>query len=99
MTIQQLYQEKLRTAEEAVQSIQANEDIIRPTLGGAPHTLMKALEMHDGVEGNRLYQMFLTREVVDVAPEKLKIISMFMGAYERKAFQQVKIDLLPNHFS
>src|SRR5699024_4835759 len=99
MNIQQLYQEKLRTAEEAVQSIQANEDIITPILAGAPHTLMKALEMHDGLEGNRLYQMFLTRELVDVAPEKLKIISMFMGAYERKAFQQGKIDLLPNHFS
>ena len=51
------------------------------------------------VLGNRLIQMFSTRDVIDVEPEKLQIISTFLGASERKAFKEGKIDILPNHFS
>lgn len=95
----QLYQQKLRTKEEAITYIQPGTDIITPIIAGEPYALMKQLETHKGLNGNRLFQMLSAREVLEVDPEKLKIISMFMGAEERKAFQEGKIDLLPNHFS
>lgn len=37
--------------------------------------------------------------VLTLPENRLKTVSMFMGASERKAFQEGKIDLLPNHFS
>lgn len=93
------YHKKHVTAEEAVACIKPGEDIITPILVGEPPALMKALETHSGLQENRLFQMFSTREVLDIPPDRLKIISMFMGSPERKAFQEGKIDLLPNHFS
>ncbi|WP_106495776.1 acetyl-CoA hydrolase/transferase family protein [Lentibacillus sp. Marseille-P4043] len=95
----QLYRQKLRTKEEAITFIRPGVDIITPILAGEPYALMKQLETYAGLDGNRLFQMFTTREVLDIDPEKLKIISMFMGTTERKAFKEGKIDLLPNHFS
>src|SRR5699024_1572649 len=95
----QLYRQKHRTKEDVITNIQPESDIITPILAGEPGALMKQLETYDGLEGNRLFQMFTTRDVLDVAPDKLKIISMFMGVSERKAFKEGKIDLLPNHFS
>ncbi|WP_174614794.1 acetyl-CoA hydrolase/transferase family protein [Virgibacillus ihumii] len=99
MNISKLYEEKRCTAEEAVAHIQPGEDIVTPILAAEPYTLMKQLETYDGLQGNRLFQMLSSNEVIDVAPDKLKIISMFMGGTERKAFNEGKIDLLPNHFS
>ncbi|WP_245799331.1 acetyl-CoA hydrolase/transferase family protein [Virgibacillus siamensis] len=95
----QLYQQKRTTPEEAVTHIKPGEDIITPLIAGEPYTLMKQLETYDGLNGNRLFQMLSANEVINVAPDKLKIISMFMGTTERKAFKERKIDLLPNHFS
>lgn len=95
----QLYEQKLRAKEEAITFIQPNTDIITPILVAEPEALMKQLETFEGLKGNRLFQMFTTREVINADPDKLKIISMFMGAAERKAFKEGKIDLLPNHFS
>ncbi|MFD1362852.1 acetyl-CoA hydrolase/transferase family protein [Lentibacillus salinarum] len=95
----QLYQQKHRTKEGSTAFIQPKSDIITPILAGEPNALRKQLETYDGLQGNRLFQMFTTRDVLDVDPDKLKIISMFMGVAERKAFKEGKIDLLPNHFS
>ncbi len=93
------YEEKLRSADEVIGLIKEEVDIVTPILNGEPHLLMKKLESYEGLRGNRLFQMFTLRDVIEVAPEKLKIISMFLGAAERKAFKEGKIDLLPNHFS
>lgn len=91
MNLAQLYREKHHTKEEALTFIQPESDIITPILAGEPYALMKQLETYEGLEGNRLFQMFSTRDVLDVNPEKLKITSMFMGAAERKAFQEGKL--------
>ncbi|RYG73340.1 acetyl-CoA hydrolase/transferase family protein [Lentibacillus lipolyticus] len=99
MNSAQVYERKRCTKTKAVTFIQPGTDIITPILAGEPEALMKQLETYDGLRGNRLFQMFSTREVLDVNPDKLKIVSMFMGAAERRAFQEGKIDLLPNHFS
>ncbi|MDQ0216614.1 acyl-CoA hydrolase [Oikeobacillus pervagus] len=93
------YQDKRMSAQDAVSLIEPGDDIITPILVAEPPTLMKALETHMGLRGNRLFQMFTPREIISVPRERLQIISMFMGAYERKAFNEGKIDLLPNHFS
>lgn len=95
----QLYKQKLRTKEDAVTYIQPETDIITPILAAEPGLLMKQLVLHDGLKGNRLFQMLSSHEVINPDPEKLKVISMFMGATERKAFKEGKIDLLPNNFS
>lgn len=70
-----------------------------PILCGEPDALIKQLENYDGLNNNRYYMMFTPREVIDVDPDRLKVISMFMGASERQAFKEGRIDLLPNHFS
>jgi len=93
------YREKLRSVDEVIGLIKEEVDIVTPLLTGEPYLLMKKLETYDGLRGNRLFQMLSSRDVIEVAPEKLKIISMFLGAAERKAFKEGKIDLLPNHFS
>ncbi|SFD69815.1 Acyl-CoA hydrolase [Lentibacillus persicus] len=99
MNSAQLYKQKLRTKEEAVEYIKPETDIITPILAAEPRELVKQLTLHDGLRGNRLFQMLSSHEVIDSDPEKLKVISMFMGAPERSAFKAGKIDLLPNNFS
>lgn len=99
MDVLQLYEEKRLSLEETIAFINQEEDIIMPLIAGEPHKLMKQLETYEGLQGNRLFQMLSAQDVLDVAPEKLKIISMFMGTAERKAFKEGEIDLLPNHFS
>src|SRR5699024_5707602 len=95
----QLYEQKLRAKEEAITFIQPNTDIITPILVAEPEALMKQLETFERLKGNRLFQMFTTPEVINADPDKLKNISMYMSAAERKAFKEGKIDHLPNHFS
>ncbi|WP_217587567.1 acetyl-CoA hydrolase/transferase family protein [Lentibacillus saliphilus] len=99
MMFDKIYEQKLRAKEEIGTYIQPGKAIITPLLAGEPYTLMKQLESMDHLEGNRLFQMFSTRHVLDVSPNKLELISMFLGPYERAAFKEGKIDLLPNHFS
>lgn len=99
MNLAKLYEQKKRAIDETIAFISQGEDIITPLLAGEPDKLMKQLESYNDLQGNRLFQMLSANEVLDIAPDKLKIISMFMGAYERKAFKEGKIDLLPNHFS
>src|SRR5699024_8165202 len=99
MSYQRQYEKKRMTPEEAVALIKPGDDIITPILVAEPPALMKALENHRHLNENRLFQMFTTRDVISHDPDRLKITSMFMGASERKAFKEGKIDLLPNHFS
>lgn len=95
-----LYEEKrASSANDAVSIIKENEDIVVPLGNGSPRTLYQALETHDGLKNCRLYQLLSFNEIIDVSPDKLKIISMFLTGIERKAYREGKIDLLPNHFS
>ena len=100
MKYSKLYQDKkLSSANDAVSLIRENEDIVVPLGNGSPKALYKALETYDGLKNCRLYQLLSFNEVIDVSPDKLKIISMFLSGAERKAYNEGKIDLLPNHFS
>lgn len=58
----QLYKQKLRTKEDAVTYIQPETDIITPILAAEPGLLMKQLVLHDGLKGNRLFQMLSSHE-------------------------------------
>ena len=100
MDVQRLYKEKQAgSALEAVLFIEPNEDIVVPLAVGEPATLIKALPSHQKLKGNRLFQMLSLYPVVELEPEKVKIVSMFLNKDERRAFYDKQIDLLPNHFS
>ncbi|MFC0557700.1 acetyl-CoA hydrolase/transferase family protein [Halalkalibacter alkalisediminis] len=100
MDVQQIYKEKqASSALDAVLIIEPNEDIVVPLAVGEPATLIKALPNHPKLKGNRLFQMLSLYPVVEMEPEKVKVISMFLNKDERRAFYDKEIDLLPNHFS
>lgn len=95
-----LYNDKCcLTAEEAVRFVQPGDDIIVSPIPGEPPALLKALPSNTELKGNRLYRMLPCYPVLDVEPERIKQISLFLGGYDRKGFAEGKIDLLPNHFS
>lgn len=93
------YQEKCFNAEEAMRFIQPGDDIIVPAINGEPPALLKALASNKELSGNRLYRMLPVYPVLDVEPERIKQISLFLGGFDRKGFSEGMIDLLPNHFS
>ncbi|WP_245671333.1 acetyl-CoA hydrolase/transferase family protein [Pseudobacillus wudalianchiensis] len=93
------YQKKLMKADEAVCLIEAGDDIIVPLMAGEPPALLAALEKREDLKENRLFQMLTSRPAIRKKPEELKVISMFLAAGDRHAFQEGAVDLLPNHFS
>ncbi|WLR51299.1 acetyl-CoA hydrolase/transferase C-terminal domain-containing protein [Bacillus tianshenii] len=99
MTLQRKYEQKQTSAAKAVEFIEQGDDLIVPILVGEPPALLDALPHYDGLRGNRLFQMLSSRPVMQIDEERLKIISMFLGKDERRAFHAGEIDLLPNHFS
>lgn len=99
MNASQMYKEKLRTPEEAVRLIEPGDDMIVPLAVGEPPALLDALVGHTGLRGNRLFQMLTLRPYLKVDPEKIKLISTFLGAGDREGYQSGAVDLLPNHFS
>ncbi|MBL0387504.1 acetyl-CoA hydrolase/transferase family protein [Tumebacillus sp. ITR2] len=94
-----LYQEKLRTAEEAVLLIEPQDDIIVPLSAGEPPALLDALPGQMRLRGNRLFQMLSLRPALVVPEERIRLVSMFLGAGDRPGFGSGHLDLLPNHFS
>ncbi|WP_096199013.1 acetyl-CoA hydrolase/transferase family protein [Bacillus sp. FJAT-45350] len=100
MGVLELYKQKIKaTALEAIQIIDSKDDIIVPLAVGEPGALLDALPSHNGLNGNRLFQMLSLRPVINIESERLKIVSMFLNKDERRAFYNDEIDLLPNHFS
>jgi acyl-CoA hydrolase len=99
MTYTEQYTQKLRTAEEAVRLIEPGSDIIVPLSAGEPPALLDALPSHTELRGNRLFQMLSLRAPIEVPEERIKIVSLFLGAGDRPGFYDKRIDLMPNHFS
>ncbi len=99
MSYQEIYREKCFTAEEAVQFIEPGEAIIAPIIPGEPPALLAAIPSNKKLHGNSLYRMLPSSPVLNVAPETIKQVSIFLGAFDRKGFSEGKVDLLPNHFS
>ncbi|HEU4963942.1 MAG TPA: acetyl-CoA hydrolase/transferase C-terminal domain-containing protein [Bacilli bacterium] len=99
MSHQPSYRDKRRTPEEAVRVIEPGDDIIVPLSAGEPPALLDALPTHTGLRGNRLYQMLSLRPAIHVDPERIRLVSLFLGAGDRPGFHEGRLDLLPNHFS
>ena len=99
MSYQEIYRAKCMTAEEAVRLVQPGDAIIMPINPGEPPALLEALPSNHKLQGNRLFRMLAGYPVLNVEPERIKQISKFLGAFDRKAFNDGIIDLLPNHFS
>ncbi|GAF13584.1 4-hydroxybutyrate coenzyme A transferase [Bacillus sp. JCM 19045] len=100
MEVTALYEKKkVETAFKLINQIKPETDIVVPIAVGEPRTLVETLPEHQGLKGNRLFQMLSLGPVLDIEKERLQIVSMFLTGHERVAFQAGKIDLLPNHFS
>jgi acyl-CoA hydrolase len=99
MSFQEIYRGKVCTAEEAVRFVEPGEAIILPINPGEPPALLEALPSNNRLHGNSLYRMLTGYPVLNVDPETIKQVSIFLGAFDRRAFGEGTIDLLPNHFS
>lgn len=99
MSIQEMYQAKLTTANEAVKVIQPGDGIIFPIMPGEPESLLDGIRVLDTLEDNRLYRMLPSFPIVDAPKEKLKQISIFLSGMDRKQMNSGLVDLLPNNFS
>ena len=99
MSYQEIYRAKCFTAEEAVYFVEPGEAIILPIHPGEPPALLEALPSNPRLHGNQLYRMLSGYSVLNVEQERIKQISLFLGAFDRKAFNEGLINLLPNHFS
>ncbi|MDP4084266.1 MAG: acetyl-CoA hydrolase/transferase C-terminal domain-containing protein [Bacillota bacterium] len=93
------YKEKICTAEEAVRIVEPGDDIIFPITPGEPLALFEALPSNQKLRGNRLYRMIPNFPAINVDQEKVQQVSLFLGGFDRKGFNDGTIDLLPNHFS
>lgn len=96
---EELYKQKLTTADEAIKQIEPGDGIIYPLGAGEPSVLHKALGNYDNLEGNRLYTMLSMNPSLDLPREKLRQISFFLSGMDRKAFNSGKSELIPSHFS
>ncbi|GBG93891.1 4-hydroxybutyrate coenzyme A transferase [Ligilactobacillus salitolerans] len=94
-----LYQQKLTTAQEAVKQIAPGDGIIYPLGAGEPSALHEALESYSGLEGNRLYTMLSMHRTLKLPKHKLRQISFFLSGMDRKAFNSGETELVPSHFS
>lgn len=99
MSYQEIYQAKVCTAEEAVLFIEKEEAIITPISPGEPPALLEALTANNQLHGNVLYRMLPGSSVLNAEPDRIKQVSIFLSGFDRNAFNEGKIDLLPNHFS
>ncbi len=99
MSFQRMYQLKNGTAEKAVHFIEPSDSIILPISPGEPPALLEALLSNHQLHGNTLYRMLPGYPVLNVEPEIIKQVSIFLSGSDRQAFREGKIDLLPNHFS
>lgn len=94
-----LYQDKLTTADKAVQLVKPGEEIIFPINPGEPPMLLDALPENKQLQGNYLHRMLPSSGPLDISPDKLKQVSIFLSGADRKHYREGFIDFLPNHFS
>lgn len=94
-----LYKQKLTTADEAIQHIEAGDGIVYPLGAGEPSALHKALGQYDKLDGNRLYTMLTMNPVIDLPKDKIRQMSFFLSGADRKSFNTGKTELIPCQFS
>ena len=103
MTPQDLYRQKLRSADEAVRLVQDNDTVIVPTGVGEPPALLTALsDRRRELHGVRVMQILAMRKYAYLDPatvEHIRHVAFFYGGATRAGGQAGWIDFLPNYFS
>ena len=103
MTPQDLYRQKLRSADEAVRLVQDNDTVIVPTGVGEPPALLTALsDRRRELHGVRVMQILAMRKFAYLDPatvEHIRHVAFFYGGATRAGGQAGWIDFLPNYFS
>lgn len=94
-----LYNEKLTIPKEAVQLVNAGEEIVFPVNPGEPPMLLEAIPENKKLEGNYLHRMLPSSGPLDISPDKLKQVSLFLSGADRKHYREGFVEFLPNHFS
>lgn len=94
-----LYDEKLTTAEKAVQLVKPGEEIVFPINPGEPPMLLQAIPENKNLKGNYLHRMLPSSGPLDISKDKLKQVSIFLSGADRKFYREGFVDFLPNHFS
>lgn len=98
-SFEDLYQQKLTNAQEAVKHVEPGDGIVYPLGAGEPSALHKALGEYERLDGNRLYTMLTMNPVLDLPKEKITQMSFFLSGFDRKAFNNGKTELIPCQFS
>lgn len=93
---------KLLTAQQVIDLIPHNADIILPLTNGEPHKLLDILEdrAHQltNVKIHQLLALQSRKYMNGAFPGQLHHVSYFLSGATRKQFYQGLVDLVPNHF-
>lgn len=103
MSVQQQYQQKLRSVDEALKLVQDGDFIMVPTGAGEPPNLIDTLSeqrrrFHDVKIGQVLSikkRAYFDRETA----ENVRHVALFLGPAARFGGQERWMDLVPNHFA
>jgi len=103
MTIQDLYQQKLQPAAEAVRQVRDGDLIIVPTGVGEPPALLTALStQRRDFRDVKVSQILAMRKYAYIDPETtqhVRHVALFFGGATRAGGQEGWIDFIPNYFS
>lgn len=103
MSVQDLYQKKRCTTEDAIDQIQNGDFIIVPTGVGEPPTLLTALsEQRRRFRDVKVAQILAVRKYGYIDPETVehvRHVAFFFGGASRAGGQNGWIDFIPSYFS
>jgi acyl-CoA hydrolase len=103
MSVQDLYQKKRGTAEDAINQVKNGDFIIVPTGVGEPPALLTALsEQRLRFHDVKVAQILAVRKYGYFDPETaehVRHVALFFGAASRAGGQSGSIDFIPNYFS
>jgi len=103
MSVQDLYQKKRGTAEDAISQVHNGDFIIVPTGVGEPPTLLTALsEQRRRFHDVKVAQILAVRKYGYIDPETVdhvRHVAFFFGAATRIGGQSGWIDFIPSYFS
>lgn len=102
-TPQDLYNQKLASAADAVRQVRNGDMIVVPTGVGEPPTLLTALSEHRrDFRDVKVAQILAMRKYAYIDPETVehvRHVALFFGGATRAGGQEGWIDFLPNYFS
>ncbi len=103
MSVQDLYQQKRGTVEDAIDQLKNGDFIIVPTGVGEPPTLLTALaEQRHRFHDVKVAQILAVRKFCYIDPETVdhvRPVAFFFGAATRTGGQNGWIDFIPSYFS